>query len=62
VSVSFRGANIYIAIAYDKDMFEPSVFHSLLKYKIATQYIETLHLAVGVALELKLNQKLWSKT
>jgi hypothetical protein len=59
--VSFIGGNIYMAIEYNKDLFEPSVFHSLLKYKIAMEYVNTLHLALGVVEELKLNQKLWSK-
>jgi hypothetical protein len=57
--ISFKGGKIYMAIEYNDDMFEPSVFHSLLEYKIAKEYIETLHLAVGVVEELKLNQKLW---
>ncbi|MDF1884005.1 DUF3137 domain-containing protein [Sulfurimonas sp. SAG-AH-194-C21] len=61
VSLSFRGGKIYMAIEYNKDLFEPSVFHSLLKYKIAMEYVETLHLAIGIVEELKLNQKLWSK-
>ncbi|WP_457743261.1 DUF3137 domain-containing protein [Sulfurimonas sp.] len=61
LSVSFIGGHIYIAIEYNKDLFEASVFHSLLKYKIAMQYLETLHLAVGIVEELQLNQKLWSK-
>ena len=59
--VSFIGGSIYLAIEYNKDLFEASVFHSLLKYKIAMEYLKTLHLAVGVIEELKLNQKLWSK-
>jgi len=59
--ISFIGGNIYLAIEYNKDLFEASVFHSLLKYKIAMEYLKTLHLAVGVIEELKLNQKLWSK-
>ncbi len=59
--ISFVGGNIYMAIEYNKDLFEPSVFHSLLKYKIAMEYVDTLHLAIGVVEELKLNQKLWSK-
>lgn len=59
--VSFIGGKIYMAIEYNKDLFEPSVFHSLLKYKIAMQYIQTLHLALGIVQELQLNQKLWSK-
>ncbi len=58
---SFVGGNIYLAIAYNKDLFEASVFHSLLKYKIAMEYLKTLHLAVGVVKELNLNKKLWSK-
>ncbi|MFK5938935.1 MAG: DUF3137 domain-containing protein [Sulfurimonas sp.] len=61
LSVSFRGGNIFMAIAYNKDLFEPSIFHSLLKYKIAMEYVGTLHLAIGIVEELKLNQKLWSK-
>jgi len=59
--ISFIEGKIYIAIEHNKDMFETSIFHSLLEYKIAKEYIETLHLAVGIVEELKLNQKLWSK-
>jgi len=61
VYVSFVGKHIHIAIEYKKDLFEPSVFHSLLEYKIAMEYVQTLHLAIGIVEELKLNQKLWSK-
>jgi len=61
VCVSFTGGSIYIAINSHDDQFEPSIFHSLLKYKIAMEYVNTLHLAVGIVQELKLNQKLWSK-
>ena len=59
--VSFKESQIYIAASYDKDLFEPSIFHSLLDYKVAIEYVKTLHLAIGVVEELKLNQKLWSK-
>jgi hypothetical protein len=61
IYISFIGGKIYMAIEYNDDMFEPSVFHSLLEYKIAMQYVATLHLAIGIVEELKLNQKLWSK-
>ena len=61
IYVSFIGGKIYMAIEYNDDMFEPSVFRSLLNYKIAMAYIATLHLAIGIVEELKLNQKLWSK-
>ncbi|QHG91448.1 DUF3137 domain-containing protein [Sulfurimonas sp. CVO] len=61
IHISFIGSHIYMAISYKKDLFEPSIFHSLLDYKIAMEYVKTLHLAISVVEELKLNQKLWSK-
>ena len=61
IAVSFTGGSIYMAIKSNEDQFEPSIFHSLLKYKIAMEYVNTLHLAIGIVEELKLNQKLWSK-
>lgn len=61
IYISFIDTQIYIAIAYERDLFEPSLFHSLLDYKVAMDYVKTLHLAIGVVEELKLNQKLWSK-
>ncbi|MFT7003987.1 MAG: hypothetical protein ACJAWW_001339 [Sulfurimonas sp.] len=61
IYISFIGNHIHMAIYYDKDLFEPSIFRSLLEYKIAMEYVKTLHLAIGIVDELKLNQKLWSK-
>jgi len=60
--ISFIGSHIHMAVEYNKDLFEPSVFSSLLDYKVAMEYVKTLHLAIGIVQELKLNQKLWSKT
>ena len=61
ISISFIGGSIHMAIEYNKDLFEPSVFSSLLDYKVAMEYVQTLHLAIGIIDELKLNEKLWSK-
>ena len=61
VYISFIGDSIHMAIEYKKDLFEPSIFRSLLDYKIAMEYVQTLHLAIGIIDELKLNEKLWSK-
>jgi len=62
IHISFIGSKIHMAIDYDKDLFEPTVFSSLLDYKVAKEYVQTLHLAIGIVQELKLNEKLWSKT
>ncbi len=61
ILVSFVYSHIYIAIDYGRDLFEPSVFKSLLDYKVAMDYVQTLYLAIGIVEELKLNEKLWSK-
>jgi hypothetical protein len=61
IHISFIGSHIYMAIEYNKDLFEPTVFSSLLDYKVAMEYVQTLHLAIGIVKELKLNEKLWSK-
>ena len=59
--VSFIDNQIYLALAYNKDLFEPTVFSSLLQYKLVKEYISTLQLAIGIIEELKLNERLWSK-
>ncbi len=61
VAFSFVGGEMFVAVYYDKDTLEPSIFSSLLDYKIAKEYIETLFYAMGIVEELNLNKKLWSK-
>ncbi len=59
--VSFSNRQIYLALEYNKDLFEPTIFTSLLEYSLIKEYITTLQLATGIIHELKLNEKLWSK-
>lgn len=59
---SFIDNRIYVAIKTNKEMFEPSVFTSLLEYEQVMDYIGMLHHTIGLVEELKLNEKLWSKT
>jgi len=59
--ISFVNNHIHIAIATEKDLFEPALFKSLLDYTQAMEYINTLRSTIGIVEELKLNEKLWSK-
>ncbi len=59
--ISFVHNHIHIAIATQKDLFEPSILTSLLDYKQAMEYVNTLNNTIGLVEELKLNEKLWSK-
>lgn len=59
--VSFVHNHIHVGIGTGKDLFEPAVFTSLLDYKQAMEYVNTLQNTIGLVEELKLNEKLWSK-
>ncbi|MDD2266407.1 DUF3137 domain-containing protein [Sulfuricurvum sp.] len=59
--ISFVQNHIHIAIGTGKNLFEPTVFKSLLDYKQAMEYLHTLRNTIGIVEELKLNEKLWSK-
>lgn len=60
--VSFVHNHIHIGIGTKKDLFEPAIFTSLLDYKQAMEYVNTLRYTIGIVEELKLNEKLWSKS
>lgn len=59
--VSFVHNHIHVGIGTGRDLFEPSVFRSLLEYKQAMEYITMLRSTIGIVQELKLHEKLWSK-
>lgn len=61
IFISFVHNHIHVGIETDKDLFEPTVFKSLLDYTQAMEYILTLRNTIGIIEELKLNEKLWSK-
>lgn len=61
IFISFVHNHVHIAIAAGKDLFEPTVWNSLLEYHKAMEYINTLRSTIGIIEELKLNEKLWSK-
>ncbi len=61
IHISFVDNHLHLAIDYGKDLFEPTVFTSLLDEKLTKEYINNLYLAVSIVEELKLNERLWSK-
>jgi len=61
LNISFVDKQVFLALEYNKDLFEPTVFSTLLKYELIKEYITTLQLAIGIIEELKLNEKIWSK-
>lgn len=58
---SFIGSNIYVAIPYTKDLFEPKIFKTLKDFEPIQEYYTDLSLAIGIVEELNLNTRIWTK-
>ena len=61
IYMSFAGSKIFIAVSYARDLFEPRIFRTLLDFAPIKQYFEDLQMAVGIADDLNLNTRIWSK-
>lgn len=61
ISLSFFGSQVYIAIPYYENLFEPRLFGSLLDFQSLQKYFEDLALAIGIVEDLNLNTRIWTK-
>jgi len=65
--LSFIDSYVFIAIPFDKDLFEPSIYGTILDYdKLQTynkilQIYKILQMLVGIVEDLNLNTRIWSK-
>lgn len=58
IFVAFTGNKIFLAIACDKNLFEPRIFSSNDDFKLIQEYFESMQLAAGIVEELKLNPQI----
>ncbi|MBE0535065.1 MAG: DUF3137 domain-containing protein [Phycisphaerae bacterium] len=61
IHLSFVGSRVYVAISYQKSLFEPKVFSTLLDFEPIQEYYDDLQLAVGIVEDLNLNRRIWTK-
>jgi hypothetical protein len=61
IYISFSGQNIYVAIPYGKNLFEPKIFKTLLDFEPVKEYFEELSLVLNVVEDLNLNTRIWTK-
>ena len=61
ICMSFLNSNVYIAISYYKNLFEPRIFQTLLDFRPIQEYFEDLQLAIGIVEDLNLNTRIWTK-
>lgn len=62
IHLSFISSRVYVAISYQKDLFEASIFSKLdQKHKIQ-EFFNDLNLALGIVEDLNLNTRIWTKS
>lgn len=61
VYFSFVQSRVYVAVSYNRSLFEPKIFSSLVDYKTIREYYGDLAMATGIVEDLNLNTRIWSK-
>jgi hypothetical protein len=61
IALSFVDSLMYIAIPYNRNLFEPRLFRSILSFKPMGEYFHDLNLALGVIEDMNLNRRIWGK-
>jgi hypothetical protein len=61
IMLSFAASKVYVAIPFERDLFEPRLFRTLLDFEPIAEYFEDLQLAIGIVEDLNLNTRIWSK-
>lgn len=61
IYVSFVGSEVFVAIPYKKDLFEPKVFTTITGFGDVKRFFDDLQLALGIVEDLNLNTRIWTK-
>lgn len=61
VHLSFFDNKVAVAVSYDRALFEPQIFSTLLDFGLIKSYYDDMSLAIGIVEELSLNTRIWSK-
>ena len=58
--LSFSSSKLYVAIAFENELFEPKIRQSLLNIDHVQEYYDNLKLVADIVEELKLNTRIWT--
>jgi len=61
IQLSFIGANVYVAIPYSENLFEPRLFRSGVNLEQIQGYYEALSLTISIVEDLNLDTRIWTK-
>ncbi len=61
IFLSFVNSSVHVAVRTGRNMFEPRMFRTLLKFEVVREYLQDLQLALGIVEDLNLNTRIWTK-
>jgi hypothetical protein len=61
VCLAFVDSDLYVAIEYGRELFEPRIFRTLVNYKVCLGFFEDLALVAGIVEDLNLNTRIWGE-
>ncbi len=59
IYISFIEGYIYVAIKYNRNLFEAKLWQSMLSFAPLREYYENLQLAINIVEDFKLNRRIW---
>lgn len=61
VRIAFADSNLYVAVSFGRDMFEPRIWRSIVDYREIRSYFDDLQLVIGIVEDLNLNTRIWGE-
>lgn len=61
VQFSFIDSNIYMAVPMKKNLFEPSLRHSVMNFDAVKNYFDQINFCTSIVDEMNLNTRIWTK-
>lgn len=61
ISLAFLDNKLFLALPLNKDLFEPNIFSSVMKFELLKEYFQYIILTVGIVEDLNLNTRIWTK-
>lgn len=61
VQLSFGGTRVYVTIPFNRNLFEPQIWKSLVDFESVHDYHRVLSLIIGIIEDLNLNTRIWTK-
>jgi hypothetical protein len=61
IRLSFSNNKLYVAIPFDRELFEPTLMESMLDFSRIKEYYDNMKLVIDIVEMLNLNTRIWSK-